>query len=88
MYDDKNPVGRCGMSGGYRRRSSSSGSIVVMSSIFRSRRLSLDNQELLDLVTGVALADAVPGGEGEGAAESPHDGDGGFGGVCERNELE
>lgn len=39
-------------------------------------------------MAGIALADAVPSGEGEGTAEGPHDGDGRFGGVCEGRELE
>lgn len=41
----------------------------------------LNDKQLLNLVAGIALADAVPGGEGEGAAEGPHDRDCDFGGV-------
>lgn len=48
----------------------------------------LNDKQLLNLVAGIALADAVPGGEGEGAAEGPHDRDCDFGGVCERSGLE
>lgn len=44
----------------------------------------LDDEELLDAVTGGALVHAVPGGVGEGAADSPEKRDGSFSRVWER----
>jgi hypothetical protein len=47
---------------------------------FRSNRL--DNEQLLDVATGVARVHAVPRGVGQNTADGPHDGYSGFCGSC------
>jgi hypothetical protein len=42
----------------------------------------LDDQELLDVVAGVACVHAVPRGVCQSTADGPHDGYSGFGGSC------